>query len=177
RSERDAELRPCDHPPRNRRVVELLGAEQSQQQTDEQAEPRAGTSSGTQHPPPRQLTDHPFDQHQVDTDDRHIPHDEVVVRQMVDSTLRLLVRGVGADRPTGRWCRQALLDVARTTTERRERTGHTHHPPCCPDDTSTGPDYGLPDEGGKPRRNNSTVPTRKMASKHHSLVRKGRYRK
>src|SRR5699024_11547772 len=34
----------------NRRVVELLGAEQSQQQTDEQAEPRAGTSSGTQHP-------------------------------------------------------------------------------------------------------------------------------
>jgi hypothetical protein len=62
--------------------------------TDEKTQPCAGDHTTAEHFRPRQPPGDPFDLHQVDTDDRHLLHWELLLGQVVDGSLRLRVGGV-----------------------------------------------------------------------------------
>ena len=76
-----------------------VGAEEAEDQADEQAQPGAGEHAAAEHFGPGQPAGDPFDLHQVDADDRHLLHRELLIGQVVDGALRLGVGRVGADRP------------------------------------------------------------------------------
>jgi hypothetical protein len=84
-------------------AVDLSGREQRHQHADEQAPPGAAPRTRGNRAALGEAARHAFDELQVAPHDRHVLDGELLVGEVVDSSLRLGIRRVGAHRQPGRW--------------------------------------------------------------------------